>query len=169
LFTRVVASLVDRKLVKVKRASQDGVRARASAGAASFRREGRLAELLGKAEAHVAELRRQTDDPAVAAGESAKKAAAKRRAAEGRVERVQQAIAQLPELKARRDAAAAKAGNGKCGQALRAKEPRVSTTDADARVMKMPNGGFNPAFNVQRATDSPERSRRGAGRSSAST
>ncbi len=157
LFTEVVASLVDQGVVKVKRASQDGVRVRASAGAASFRREERLAELLAKSEAHVADLRRQLDDPALAAGESGKRAAAKRRAAKGRAARVKEAIGQLPDLKARRDAAAAKAGNGKCGQALRAKEPRVSTTDPDARVMKMPNGGFNPAYNVQLATDTESR------------
>jgi hypothetical protein len=30
---------------------------------------------------------------------------------------------------------------------------RVSTTDADARVMKMADGGFRPALNVQLATD----------------
>ena len=30
---------------------------------------------------------------------------------------------------------------------------RVSTTDAEATVMKMPDGGFRPAFNVQFATD----------------
>jgi hypothetical protein len=32
------------------------------------------------------------------------------------------------------------------------KEPRSSTTDAEARVMKMPGGGFFPAYNVQLAT-----------------
>ncbi|MCX8116058.1 MAG: transposase, partial [Burkholderiaceae bacterium] len=31
--------------------------------------------------------------------------------------------------------------------------PRVSTTDADARVMKMADGGFRPAFNAQLAVD----------------
>jgi hypothetical protein len=30
---------------------------------------------------------------------------------------------------------------------------RASTTDAEARVMKMGDGGFRPAFNVQIATD----------------
>jgi hypothetical protein len=30
--------------------------------------------------------------------------------------------------------------------------PRVSTTNPDARVMKMGDGGFRPAYNVQRAT-----------------
>ena len=29
------------------------------------------------------------------------------------------------------------------------KEARASTTDADARVMKMADGGFCPAYNVQ--------------------
>jgi len=32
-------------------------------------------------------------------------------------------------------------------------EPRVSTTDAAARVMKMPDGGFRPAFNLGFASD----------------
>jgi hypothetical protein len=35
----------------------------------------------------------------------------------------------------------------------REKEPRASTTDAQARVMKMADGGFQPAYNVQFATD----------------
>src|SRR5207244_7547774 len=29
------------------------------------------------------------------------------------------------------------------------KEPRASTTDADARVMKMADGGWRPAYNMQ--------------------
>jgi hypothetical protein len=40
---------------------------------------------------------------------------------------------------------------------VRQRQPRVSTTDAEARVMKMPNGGFNPAVNVQLATDTESR------------
>ena len=32
-------------------------------------------------------------------------------------------------------------------------QPRVSTTDPEARVMKMPDGGFRPAYNVELATD----------------
>src|ERR1039457_7512986 len=50
----------------------------------------------------------------------------------------------------RADALAEKrAGQGKQGEKVRQRQPRVSTTDAQARVMKMPNGGFNPAVNVQ--------------------
>ena len=33
------------------------------------------------------------------------------------------------------------------------KEPRVSTTDAEARVMKMADGGYRPAYNGQFASD----------------
>lgn len=33
------------------------------------------------------------------------------------------------------------------------KPARASTTDADAQIMKMPDGGFRPAYNTQFATD----------------
>jgi len=33
------------------------------------------------------------------------------------------------------------------------KQARASTTDAEARLMKMPDGGYRPAYNVQFATD----------------
>ena len=38
-------------------------------------------------------------------------------------------------------------------RAKKPKEPRVSTTDCQARVMKMADGGFRPAFNAQLAVD----------------
>jgi transposase len=157
LFTQVVALMVKKGLVKVTRISQDGVRVRASAGAESFRREQSLEKLLGESAQHVSELRKQLDDPSYSAGLSAKQKAAKERAAKGKQKRLEQAIAELPELKKKQESAAKKAGNGKRGQKIKDKQPRVSTTDADARVMKMANGGFNPAVNVQLATDTQSR------------
>ncbi len=157
LFTQVLASLVDKKLLSVKCISQDGVRIRAGAAGKSFRREARLEQLLADAKAHVAELRRQLDDPEYASGLSAKKAAARRRAAREKQQRLEQAIAQLPKLKAKQQKAIKIQGTGKRGQKLRKKELRVSTTDAQTRVMKMPNGGFNPAVNVQLASDTNSR------------
>ena len=153
LFTQVIASLVDKELVAVSRVSQDGVRVRVSAGAGSFRREERLQKLLGESKQHVEELRRQLENPESSAGLSTKQRAARRRAAKEKQQRLEQAIAQLPELKQKQEEAAQKAGGGKQGQKIRDKEPRVSTSDAEARVMKMPNGGFNPACNVQLASD----------------
>jgi len=158
LFTQVIASLVDKGVVKVSRVSQDGVRVRVGAGASSFRREERLEKLLEEAKQHVQELHQQLDSPAAPVKRvTAKQAAARKRAGRERQERLQQAIAQLPELKKRQEEAARRAGQGKCGEKIRKKEPRVSTTDAEARVMKMPNGGYNPAVNVQLATDTESR------------
>ena len=157
LFTQVIASLVDKELVAVSRVSQDGVRVRVSAGAGSFRREERLQKLLGESKQHVEELRRQLENPESSAGLSTKQRAARRRAAKEKQQRLEQAIAQLPELKQKQEEAAQKAGGGKQGQKIRDKEPRVSTSDAEARVMKMPNGGFNPACNVQLASDTESR------------
>ena len=157
LFTQCIATLVDKGLVKVKRISQDGVRVRADAGAASFRREERLQSLLEQARRHMQELRRRADDPEYAAAVGTRSRAARERAAREREQRLQEALEELPELKRRQEEAARKAGDGVCGRKIREKEPRVSTTDPEARVMKMPNGGFNPAYNVQVATDTESR------------
>src|SRR6266496_324732 len=157
LFTQVIASLVDKEVVVVSRVSQDGVRVRVSAGAGSFRREERLQKLLAGSKQHVEELRRQLEDAEDSAGLSSKQRAARERAAQEKQQRLEQAIAQLPELKRKQAEAAQKAGKGKSGQKIRETELRVSTSDAEARRMKMPNGGFNPACNVQLATDTESR------------
>lgn len=157
LFTRLVASLVDQGAVKISRISQDGVRVRVGAGAASFRREERLRQLLEEVKQHVEELRRQVEMPAYGAKAKAQRAKAERSRAEEKMQRLEQALAQLPELKQQQEKAAKRAGKGKCGDKIRAKQPRVSTTDAEARVMKMANGGYNPAVNVQLATDTESR------------
>jgi transposase len=153
LFTRVVASLVDQGLVKVRRVSQDGTRVRASAGEKSLRRGQTLGKLLEEARAHVGALRSLLDDPEKSAGLSARRKAARRRAADDRAARLEAALAQLPELEAKQAARAKKLGCGEQGRKARAREPRSSSTDPDARVMKMPGGGFRPAYNVQLASD----------------
>jgi transposase len=99
LFTQVLASLVDQELVTVSRISQDGVRVRVSAGGASFRREDRLRKLLAESQKHVEELRRQVDEPEKLSAAAAQKKRAQRRAAEDQQKRLEQALAQLPELK----------------------------------------------------------------------
>ncbi len=157
LFTQVVASLVEQGVVKVSRISQDGVRVRVGAGASSFRREERLEKLLEEAQQHVQELREELDSPGVRAKLTARQRAARERAAREKQERTERAIAQLPELKRRQEEAAQRAGQGESGRKIREKQPRVSTTDAEARVLKMPNGGYNPAVNVQVATDTESR------------
>jgi hypothetical protein len=83
--------------------------------------------------------------------------AARQRAAIEKQQRLEAAMAQLPELKQKQAEAEKRAGQGVHGQKIRERQPRVSTTDPEARRMKMPNGGFNPAVNVQLATDTQSR------------
>ena len=155
LFRQVIAALVDKGVGKVSRISQDGMRVRVGAGKKRFRREGRLEQLLAEAERHVAELRRQRESPG-GAGLSARQAAARKRAAQERQKRRQEAMAQLPELQAPAGGKG-EADGGERGQEIAAQEPRGSTTDAEARMMKMPNGGYDPAVNVPLAADPQSR------------
>lgn len=149
LMTEVLAMLMERKLVNVHRISQDGMRVRASAGKGSFRREQRLNELLEQAKGHVEALKTQREAPA-SVERNARQTAARERAARERLERVQRAIGALEQIKQVK----AKARNN---QRDKPSEPRASTTDGEARVMKMPDGGFRPAYNVQAATDTVSR------------
>ena len=140
LLTDNVASLMAAGAVKLKGCAQDGMRVRASAGAASFRREETLKACREEARQQVAKLKAQLDDDPV--GESARTQAAQQRAVAEREARIEAALDRLPEL------AAIKKGQGK--------EPdkaRSSTTDADATIMKMGDGGFRPAYNFQYAAD----------------
>lgn len=166
--TRSVAALLDRGLVQLNRVAQDGMRVRAHAKAASFRRRDRLARLLAEARAQVERLKQELhDDPAAS---SRRQQAARERAAREREQRLARALATLDELDKvqtkkgwtdKRKAApppddeppgsAPQPAQGKPAQAERA--PRVSTTDSQARVMKMADGGFRPAFNAQLAVD----------------
>ena len=141
LMAQVVALLMDKKLVTLERVAQDGVKVRASAGAPSFRRKESLERCLEEARAQVAALRAEMDeDPASC---ERRRGAARLRAAQDRERRVKEALAQWPQV------AAKKQGGG----AEKLAKARVSTTDPDARVMKMADGGFRPAFNCQISTD----------------
>ena len=138
LLTQGVAGLMHEGLVEMERVAQDGMRVRASAGAASFRRRETLQTCLAAAEEQVQRLRVElATDPA--AGTQRQKAA-RQRAARERLERVQKALEHLPELEARK-------------KPKDREKTRVSTTDAEATVMKMADGGYRPAYNVQLATD----------------
>lgn len=140
LLTDNVASLMAAGVVKLKRVAQDGMRVRASAGAGSFRREEKLAGYLKTARELVEALKQQVEDDPSA--ESRRKQAATIRAALRRETRIEQALARLPEL------AAIKQRQGKNPE-----DARASTTDAAATIMKMGDGGFRPAYNVQYGTD----------------
>jgi transposase len=134
LLTRSVAVLREQDLVDLNRVALDGVRVRANAGAASFRRKATLVECLAEAEDQVARLKAEMDDDP--SGPSRRQAAARRRAARERVDRLRQALKRLPELEAKKSLAERDTA-------------RCSTTDPQATVMKMADGGFRPAYNIE--------------------
>jgi len=142
LLSEHLAALAKTGLVDLETLAQDGVRIRANAGAGSFRREATLDRQLALAQAVVEELKHETDADPAASNQRIR--AAKERAARERSARVQAAKAALAEIKRKRQDLDDKGGNGK-----KPKEPRASTTDPQARVMKMADAGFRPAYNVQ--------------------
>jgi transposase len=138
VLTHSIAVLMNQDLVKLNRVSQDGTRVRASAGAASFRRQETLEKCLEEAEEQVRHLHKELEENPEAT--SRRQTAARQRATEDRRQRVAAALAQMPDVTAKKPAA-------------EKDKARVSTTDAEARVMKMADGGFRPAYNGQFAVD----------------
>jgi hypothetical protein len=149
LLVQIIGSLMAAGAVTLERVAQDGMRVRASAGAASFRRRERLEVCLEEARVQVAQLAQEREHPDP--GVSQREQRARERAARERQERVEQALAYLPQVqesKERQQTTYSKVERAKVTA------PRTSTTDPEARVMKMPDGGFRPAYNVELATDS---------------
>lgn len=144
LMTEVVADLVRHDVVRVRRVSVDGVRVRASAGGWSFRREETIEAQLAQVRGHIEALKGQMDG-AVASRQQAARA----RAAREKQSRLEAALEELPKIAAARAASKHKPSEDK--------PPRVSSTDPEARVMRMPDNGFRPAYNAQFATDTESR------------
>lgn len=146
LMTQVIAALRAQEVVPGGRMSQDGLRTRAAAGSSSFRREKTLRRLLEEARAQVLAVKRQADEAPMDGG---RQAAARARAARERVARIEAALAVLPELQAIKE--------NPTGKPSKQQAPRVSTTDAEARRMRMGNGAVQPGYNVQFGVDTASR------------
>jgi transposase len=138
--TASLAALLSAGAIKLETVAQDGLRVRASAGAGSFRRRPTLERCLTEAEARVATLKVELGDDTGASRRRGE--AARARAAAERLARLKAAVAALPEAEKRA------VRNKK-----KAEQARVSTTDPEASVMKMPDGGFRPAYNTQLAAE----------------
>jgi hypothetical protein len=113
---------------------QDGVRVRASAGTSSFRRKKKLYKELKKAKRLVEHLRQENDDDPDASNKRIR--AAQERTAREREARVAAALEQLAAIEAYRARRGRQNRNNKKKGSKRP-EPRASTTDPQARVMKM--------------------------------
>jgi transposase len=139
LLTQSITVLMQGGIVTLARVAHDGTRVRGSAGTGSFRREATLQACAREARKQVERTAKQTD-----ATVSSQQAAAQHRAAVDRLARVDEALAQLPAIQATRD---------RQKKRDRTRAARASTTDPDARIMKMADGGYRPGYNVHFATD----------------
>lgn len=143
LLTDTVAALLHAEVIDLTRVAQDGLRVRAAAGASSFRRAKSLTECQEEARQQVQALQTQEGESAQAVHRRSQ--AAQKRAAAERQARLQAAQTQLQQLQAVN--AAQPPSRQKATEQV-----RVSTTDPECRKMKMADGGFRPAYNVQFAT-----------------
>jgi hypothetical protein len=134
LMTNILAALIHKGVLSLELVAQDGIRIRAAASAPSFRRSESLLECREQAALHLKAVLAQADDPAHTRAEQA----AREAGARDFQRRVEAAIVAVAELQQKRRPTA--------------KAARASTTDAEARVMKMADGGFRPAYNVQMVT-----------------
>jgi len=134
LMTDILASLMHKGVLSLELVAQDGMRVRADATAPSFRAYGSLLECREQAALHLKAVLAQADDPELTRVQHA----AREAKARDFQRRVEEAITTVEELQKTRKPSD--------------KPARASTTDAEARVMKMADGGFRPAYNVQMAT-----------------
>jgi transposase len=144
LLTDILASLMHKGLLQLELVAQDGTRVRASASAPSFRRYETLLECREQAALHLKAVLADADNPEHTAAEHA----ARKAAAEAFQKRVEEAIETVVVMQKERDEHAP--------PSRREKPVRASTTDAEARVMKMPDGGFRPGYNIQLAVAGSE-------------
>jgi transposase len=143
LFAQVLGVLSYHKLITLKRVMHDGTKIKAAAADKSFRRQATLQTHLEQARQQVAALSKANAEEL-----SARKAAARKRALLDKQQRLEAALQEIEELKKNQ----AKQSEEEKDQD-KAKEPRVSTTDPQARIMIGAKGAFGPAYNVQISTD----------------
>lgn len=146
LLTDTIATLMHQNIVTLETVAQDGMRVRASAGSASFRRKKTLEQCRTDAAEQVQKLKEENDDDDNDSSNQRRRAAQTRAVTERGVH-IERALEELAELQQQKEKRIK--GDGK--------KARCSTTDPEARRMKMGDGGFRPACNVQFVTDGDAR------------
>jgi len=140
LFMEVLGVLSSEGMVDLERVMHDGMKVKACAGADSFRREARLQKHWEAAREHVMEMSRLANDEE----NSARRVAARQRAAREKQLRLERALEELKKIQA------VKRGGEEKQQA------RASRSDPEARIMKQSDGGYAPSYNAQLSTDAKQ-------------
>lgn len=141
LFVDYIAALRQQELVDLSEVTLDGRKILANASKDHFHREPTLQRHLQEASEHLGRLQAQR---AEGGGRSARQEAAQQRAARDRQARLQQAVAVVQQRHQQRE------------QSPRSTAPpedaRANSTDPESAKMKLPNGGYAQAYNVQTVT-----------------
>ena len=135
-----IAAMREEGLASLDVLGQDGMRVRASAGNDSFKRQATLQQLLEEADQAWDRLQQEFEQETDL---SAREQAAQERAMRERIQRLKQAQQEVQKVAEAREKR--KKGDGASA--------RASTTDPEARRMKMGDGGTRPAYNVEFTTD----------------
>ncbi|HSY85201.1 MAG TPA: transposase [Verrucomicrobiae bacterium] len=146
LLTQSLTALIAAGVVTLEEAAIDGTKVRASASKGSLSGAGRLSRMAAAVEERIKGLKRELQADPAASQRRAKKRALD--AAEERARRVEAAKAKLAELEAER----AERQETHAAEEAQKSEPKASTTDSEARMMKFPDGAMRLAYNVQVAT-----------------
>lgn len=145
LLTKSVAALMREGVVTIEQTAQDGIRIRASAGTGSFHRKLSLEECLYNAQLAV-EQQKNMLETNEKDKRTPRQQAAQHRHVQERLERVKKALEEVEKV-------AAKKAKNRESRRKHHRHPRASTSDPEARVMKMAGGGFRPAYNGQLTVD----------------
>ena len=146
LLAQGVAILVHAEQVTLKEIAQDGLRVRANASKNSFHRKNTLQEQYKKAKERINCLKKELQDDSSQCTNREK--TNKQRIAEERLKKIEEAQMNLQKIIQESDRNRQKHKKKALTQDDKA-EIRASTTDPDARKMKMPDGSFHAAYNFQ--------------------
>lgn len=148
ILTRSLTVLMAEDLITLDEVITDGTKIRAAASRSSMRRPERLAELEQQARERVNALREELASDS-AAGER-RRQARRLSGAQERARRVAAALAKCPApVQEQADDRADRDDPPPGSEGMGQRQERVSTTDPDAKLMRMADGAMRPAYNVQ--------------------
>jgi transposase len=148
LLSQSLTALIAAGSVDVRTLAVDGMKLQSLASGRSFKSAGRLAELHRASVSTVRKLRSEIEEDPAASERRIK--ARRLAAADDRERRLRQARKAQAKIEKRREAEADE--QRRKGERKTHKETRASTSDPDARIMKMGDGSFRAAYNVQLKT-----------------
>ena len=153
LLTSSLAIMLRADLLTSEDLAQDGTRLQAAAGFNTYRGENSLSDLLAKADGYIKEVESLTSKELEEVG--TRKVSARRRAAREQKERLEEAQRELTQHQ--EDIKDNKASRSKKEVQKKLENCRASHVDPTVRKMKMGDGSFRLAYNVQFATGTDSR------------